>query len=263
MRSPASKPPSKPLSKPLRTSQIAKAIGVHPNTVRIYEEWGYLPPVPRSARGYRLFTQAHLEQMRLARLALTWPYPGKKAVLEEMIKSAAGDDLGMAMELAYQCLVHVRTERTYAEAAVEFLERWASGQGVDTTKRQLQIGEAAERLGVSADTLRSWERDGMLEVPRAAHSGYRLYSAAELGRLRVIRMLVQAGYSRMAILRMLIQFDAGKRENLGQALDTPRPDEDILMAADRWLSTLEELETRARAMIGQIGRMIKLSQSLQ
>lgn len=248
-------------SKPLRTSTIAKAIGVHPNTVRLYEEWGYLSPIPRSPSGYRLFSEMHLEQMRLARMALTWPYPGEKAALDELVKSAANDDLGMAMELAYQCLVHVRTERTYAEAAVEFLERWALGQVLDTTRRQFLIGETAERMGVSADTLRSWERDGMIDVPRAPQSGYRLYGAAELGRLRVIRMLIQAGYSRMAILRMLIRFDAGQRENLGHALDTPREDEDIQMAADRWLSSLAEQETRARAVIAQISHMIKLSQA--
>lgn len=40
----------------LRTSDIAKAVGVHPNTVRLYEEWGFLPPIPRNLSGYRLFT---------------------------------------------------------------------------------------------------------------------------------------------------------------------------------------------------------------
>ena len=54
-------------SRTLRTSDIAKAVGVHPNTVRLYEEWGFLPPIPRSPSGYRLFTGAHLDQMRLAR----------------------------------------------------------------------------------------------------------------------------------------------------------------------------------------------------
>ena len=54
-------------SRTLRASDIAKAVGVHPNTVRLYEEWGFLPPVPRSPSGYRLFTAAHLDQMRLAR----------------------------------------------------------------------------------------------------------------------------------------------------------------------------------------------------
>jgi len=50
----------------LRTSDIAKAAGVHPNTVRLYEEWGFLPPVPRSPSRYRLFTKHHLDQMHLA-----------------------------------------------------------------------------------------------------------------------------------------------------------------------------------------------------
>ena len=43
----------------LRTSDVAKAVDVHPNTVRLYEEWGFLPSVPRSPSGYRLFTDYH------------------------------------------------------------------------------------------------------------------------------------------------------------------------------------------------------------
>ncbi len=248
-------------SKYLRTSDLAKAAGVHPNLVRLYEEWGYLPPIPRSDTGYRLFTVVHLEQMRLARLALQWPYPGRKEVLVDLVKSAANDDLGMAMELAYQSLAYVRVERTYAEAAIEFLERWALGQVFDTTQRQFHISEAAEWLGVTADMLRNWERDGLIRIPRDPESNYRLYGATEFGRLRVIRMLRQAGYSLMAILRMLLQFDAGKRDNLRQVLDTPREDEDIQWVADRLLSTLGEQEERAQKIIRQISHMIELSQS--
>jgi hypothetical protein len=77
--------------------------------------------------------------------------------------------------------------------------------------------------------------------------------------LRVIRTLVQSGYSLMAILRMLLQFDAGKTDNLRTALDVPRDDEEIQTIADRWLSTLLELEQRAQAMIRQIGHMIEMS----
>jgi DNA-binding transcriptional MerR regulator len=47
-------------SRTLRTSDAAKAVGVHPNTVRLYEEWAFLPPIPRS---YLLFTAVHLDQM--------------------------------------------------------------------------------------------------------------------------------------------------------------------------------------------------------
>jgi DNA-binding transcriptional MerR regulator len=195
----------------------------------------------------------------LARLALQWPYPGSREGVFELVKCAANDDLGMAMEWAYQNLAHVRVERTYAESAVEFLERWASGHLLDTTKGQFQIGEAATRLGVTVDMLRNWERDGLIDVPRDPESHYRLYGATEFGRLRVIRMLRQAGYSLMAILRMLLQFDAGRRENLRHALDTPREDEDIQWVADRLLTTLGEQEERAQAVIRQLSHMIEMT----
>ena len=65
-------------TRPLYTSDTAREVGVHPNTVRLYEEWGLLPPIPRSPRGYRLFTEAHLDLMRLARAALHGQWPGKE-----------------------------------------------------------------------------------------------------------------------------------------------------------------------------------------
>lgn len=62
----------------LRTSDIARAVGAHPNTVRLYEEWGFLPPIPRSPAGYRMYTEDHLDQMHLARTSLQGPWPGRK-----------------------------------------------------------------------------------------------------------------------------------------------------------------------------------------
>ncbi|HEU4752610.1 MAG TPA: MerR family transcriptional regulator [Armatimonadota bacterium] len=249
-----------PSERPLRTAEVARAAGVHPNTVRLYEEWGYLSPVPRTPTGYRQFSQMHVEQMRLARLALQWPYPGGKALVLDLVRSAAAGDLGTALELAYQYLAHARAERAHAEAAVEFLERWAQGHATDPSVPPLRIQEAARRLSVTPDMLRNWDRNGLLDVPRDPKSGYRMYGAAELGRVRVIRMLRQAGYSLNAILRMLLAFDAGDRANLRRALDTPRADEDVYSVADRWLSTLSEQEQRALDIIQQLAHMLAMEQ---
>ncbi|HSJ53701.1 MAG TPA: MerR family transcriptional regulator, partial [Anaerolineae bacterium] len=85
----------------LYTSEVAREVGVHPNTVRLYEEWGLLPPVPRSTSGYRLYSRAHLDQMRLARTALHGPWPGRnirRSVLD-MVHQAASGDLGGALEM--------------------------------------------------------------------------------------------------------------------------------------------------------------------
>jgi DNA-binding transcriptional MerR regulator len=227
--------------------------------VRLYEEWGFLPPIPRSASGYRLFTEGHRDQMRLARMALHGPWPGRaiKQSAAELVRQAASGDLGGALEGAYNHLALVQAERAQAEAAVDFLERWAQGTAADATSEPLLIGEAARLLGgVTTDMLRHWERNGLVRVPRHPRNRYRLYGAAEIGRLRIIRMLRQAGYSTMAILRMLLQLERDQEVDVRQALNTPRPDEDFYSAADQWLSTLVGLEQRAMNVIAQLEDMI-------
>lgn len=242
----------------LTTSEIARELGVHPNTVRLYEQWGFLPPVRRSAAGYRLFTNGHLDQMRLARTALSGPYPGSaiRQSAVEVVRRAASGDLGGALELAYGHLARVQAELAQAETAGRLLQRWAMGAATDATQQQLTIGAVAILLGVTRDALRNWERNGLLKVPRHPGNGYRLYSGVEIGRLRVIRMLARAGYSQMAILRMLLHLDQGFSGDLRQVLDTPRPDEDIFSAADRWLSSLAEQEQRSMQMITLLEEMI-------
>ena len=243
--------------RPLRTSDLARAVGVHPNTVRLYETWGFLPPVPRSAGGYRLFTKVHLDQMRLARVALHGGWPGRtiRRSALALVRRAAAGDIDEALALAYQHLALVHGERAQASAAAAYLEKWARGRPARSRRSPLPIREAARKLGVTPDVLRNWEKNGLLTVPRDPKNGYRLYGAAELGRARVIRMLARAGHSTMAILRMLYRLDEGQTENLSLVLDTPRPDEDVLTEADRWFSALTDHERRARQMIRMLTRM--------
>jgi DNA-binding transcriptional MerR regulator len=245
----------------LTTSQVAKSVGVHPNTVRLYEQWGFLPPVPRSPAGYRRFTPAHLDQMRLARTAFDGLWPGRKIrrSVVALVRRAASGDLGGALEMAYAHLAVVKTELAHADAAAGLLQRWALGTAADATQGLLYIRQVAALLDVTPDALRNWERNGLIQVPRNPHNGYRRYSGVEIGRLRVIRMLRSAGYSMMAILRMLHQLDRGQVHDLRRALDTPRPDEDVFTAMDHWLSSLIEQEQRASRIIELLEDMIRKS----
>lgn len=52
-----------------KTAEIAAIIGIHPNTVRLYEELQLIPKPERESNGCRVFTDFHIEQFRLARLA--------------------------------------------------------------------------------------------------------------------------------------------------------------------------------------------------
>lgn len=243
----------------LRTSELARAAGVHPNTVRLYEQWGFLPPVERDPfNGYRRFTRMHLNQMLLARQAMRFNLLGGsvRATAYDVIARGAAGDLGGALELAYRTLALVQAERAQAEAALDYLERWVAGVLPDPLDRPLRIGEVAQLLDVSIDQLRNWERNRLLSVPRDPSNGYRLYGPNEIGRLRVIRILIRSRYSMMSILRVLSKLDAGELVELRAALDTPEPGEDILSVTDHWLSTLAQLEGDARELVSLIENII-------
>ena len=246
----------------LRTSELAKAVGVHPNTVRRYVDRGILPPVEYSPSGYRRFTARHLDCLRLARQVYCNQYPGKGIFLSgvRIVQVTVSGDLESALKLAYRHLALVQSERAQADIAADLLERWAAGVPTDATIptiQPLQIGQVVHLLGVTYDMLRNWDRNGLIDVPRDPVNGYRRYGASEISRLRIIRMLSRSGYSLAAILRMLIQLDQGEKTNLRRALDTPRPDEDVYLASDRWLSTLADQEQRAHTIIAMIEEFIQ------
>lgn len=239
----------------LRTSDLARAVGIHPNTVRLYLEWGLIPPVERNSSGYRLFTQRHLDCLRLARMIYAAPYPGRgfRALGNEIIQSAVAENWQDALEKADNHMAAIKAELKQAETAADLLEHWAQTLTESSDEEPLAIGEVSKLLGISLDVIRNAERNGLITVPRNSYNRYRLFGKKEIERLRIIRMLSKAGYSHMAILRMFLELDAGNTSHLKQVLDTPRPDEDIFTAADRWLTTLHE----QKKMAGQVIEFVK------
>ena len=247
------------MSKFLRTSDLARAVGVHPNTVRRYADWGLIPQVERSPSGYRLFTQRHLDCLRLARMIYAAPYPGRgfRALGNQIIQYAVVDEWQGALKKAHEHLLAVDAELEHANQAANLLERWAQHRAADSDDdAPLAIGEVSKLLGVSLDIIRNSERNGLITVPRNADNNYRLFRKMDIERLRIIRMLSHAGYSHMAILRMFLELDTGRTRDLKAVLDTPREDEDIFSAADRWLTTLHEQEKLARQVIRFIEEII-------
>jgi DNA-binding transcriptional MerR regulator len=159
-------------------------------------------------------------------------------------------DWACALGQAREHLRLVQAELEQAEKAADLLEHWAQTMSAQPDgETPLAIGEVSRLLGVSLDVIRNAERNGLIAVPRNSYNNYRLFGMKEIERLRVIRMLSKAGYSHMAILRMFLELDRGKTRDLKKVLDTPRPDEDIFSAADRWLTTLHKQEAMARQVI--------------
>ena len=65
------------------------------------------------------------------------------------------------------------------------------------------IGTLAKRAGVGIDTVRYYERAGLLTPKSRLSSGYRRYSELELTRLRIIRRAQAQGFSLNEVSEML------------------------------------------------------------
>jgi DNA-binding transcriptional MerR regulator len=69
--------------------------------------------------------------------------------------------------------------------------------------KKLLIGHLAKLAGVKADTIRFYERIGLLPKPERKESGYRVYDQAALKRVRFIKQAQSLGFSLDEVQRIL------------------------------------------------------------
>lgn len=234
------------------TSQVAKIIGIHPNTVRMYEEWGLIPLAERKPNGYRIFTDFHIQQLRLARTAFQIEVLQnglrKKAV--DTVKFSAKGNFDKALMFAEEYLSQIQREKINAEESIRIVQQVLSGKSAEHTLL-LKRKEVSEYLDISMDTLRNWERNGLLQVKRK-ENGYRAYTSDDIERLKVIRTLRLANYSLEAILRMLNALEQDPQINISKVLNTPQADADIISVCDKLIVSLRDAEKNAKKMINMI-----------
>ncbi|TMF45309.1 MAG: MerR family transcriptional regulator [Chloroflexi bacterium] len=68
----------------------------------------------------------------------------------------------------------------------------------------LSIGQVAHRAGVGVETVRFYERQGLLEEPPRRASGYRQYSEQVIKRLHFIKRAQKLGFSLKEITELLL-----------------------------------------------------------
>lgn len=235
-----------------KTAEIATKIGVHPNTVRLYEKLKLIPKPERLSNGYRVFTDFHVEQCRLIRIAFQVEVlqNGLRKKIVTMLKTSAVKDFDGAILLIDEYLDQIERERVNAEDAIEIVKRLLSCDE-PSHSRYLKRKEVSELLDVSTDTIRNWEMNGLLTVKRK-ENGYRVYTDDDVRRLKVIRALRCANYSLEAILRLLRQLSKYPDADIRTTLNTPKRSDDIVSVCDRLIVSLSAAEKNAckiRAML--------------
>ena len=78
-----------------------------------------------------------------------------------------------------------------------------------STTTGLRVAELAGLVGLSADTVRYYERVGLLPPPARTPSGYRAYDAGAVDRLRFVRGAQRLGLTLQDIRELLAVRDTG------------------------------------------------------
>ena len=77
----------------------------------------------------------------------------------------------------------------------------------------MQIGQVAERTGLSLRTIRWYEQEGLVGPTTRTGGGFRLYGEADVARLEVVKQMKPLGFSleeMRRLLTLLDDLDAGR-----------------------------------------------------
>lgn len=243
-----------------KTAEVAAIIGIHPNTVRLYEKLKLIPKPERLANDYRVFTEFHVMQCKLVRIAFQVEIlqNGLRKKIAKMVTVAATKDFDTAITLTRDYLKQLQQERNHAEEAINIVKTILTDNRSENTQ-YLKRKEVSEILEISIDTLRNWEMNGLLTVKRK-NNGYRIYTDEDIQRLKIIRSLRCANYSLEAILRLLQQLSQNPNTDIRAALNTPKQTDDIISVCDRLIVSLLSAEKNANTLLQILEEMkIKFS----
>lgn len=244
--------------KQYRTSEVAEIAGIHPNTVRFYEEWGLITKPVREANGYRVFNDLHIYQMQVARLGFEIEIlqNGLRKKIVNMIKTCAKCDFDGAIRQTEEYLIQLEKERANAEEAIKIVENMLHGD-IRDNQFFLKRKEVSRYLDISVDALRNWEMNGLMTIKRK-QNGYRIYTDADIRQLKIIRVLRCANYSLESIRRMMQQISKNPESDIREILDTPEKNDDIISACDRLLVSLSKAEKNAEEIMTMLKKMKEL-----
>jgi len=114
----------------------------------------------------------------------------------------------------------------------------------------LSIGTLAAQTGAKVQTIRYYERIGLMPEPGRTPGGQRRYGEAELDRLGFIRHARQLGFSLEAIRELLELSDSPGRS----CAEVDRIARRQLLEVERRIARLETLRDELRRMIGECSR---------
>ncbi len=111
----------------------------------------------------------------------------------------------------------------------------------------LQIGQVARSAGVSPDTIRHYERLGLLPKPARTQAGYRQYPPSAIDRVILVRHALRFGFS----LHDIAGFMRTRASGRPPCRDVRASAERILAAVDQQIGALSAARETIRKTLGE------------
>ncbi|MCL2386503.1 MAG: MerR family transcriptional regulator [Defluviitaleaceae bacterium] len=237
----------------MKISQISKLTDTPASTIRDYESFNFIEPAERLHNSYRVFNERHIVQIKLCRLAFREfiNKPLRKASLQ-VLYAAAKNDMPLCHINIENYIVLLETEIQKADDVFKVIKKWTSSDVCKEEELDYTLKMAAECIGTTKETIRNWERNGLLGNNLTAYKK-RIYKTCDIERMKVIYMLIQTGYSIMAINKYFLTL-AQSNDKALQILIDPNNDEDLFSIQDRWFQTLISAKSDGMKMLAIIGK---------
>jgi len=123
----------------------------------------------------------------------------------------------------------------------------------------LQIGEVADRTGVTQRTLRFYEERGLLKPPSRMEGGFRLYSEEDVDRVEQIKRLQSLLGLTLAEIKDMVEAEETKTELRA----TYRPDLDIEERIARLVKAIEVTDRQYEIIGHKVDALLEMKTDLE
>ena len=101
----------------------------------------------------------------------------------------------------------------------------------------MTIGQVAKLAGVGVETIRFYEREGLLNKPKRKQSGYRLFGPEVVNRIKFIKSVKELGFSLREIRELLFL----RADSKGNAREVKRRIDLKIVQIDRRIEEVSAL----------------------
>ncbi|MDA0365214.1 MAG: MerR family transcriptional regulator [Chloroflexi bacterium] len=122
-----------------------------------------------------------------------------------------------------------------------------------------QIGEVAEKTGVTQRTLRFYEEKGLLKPPERMDGGFRLYSDTDVKHIEFIKRLQDLLGFTLSEIKEMVEAEELRQ----QIVDTFRPDRELPARRQRTEQIIDALERQLTVVERKVEQLTEMQKELR